>query len=102
MATNPINRLIIFLAPVKRPRSVSYELDISISSTTNYNSDSDSDFNALISSFNTTLSRRLSFDLDISNYSDTRPRKKRYKRYKLNPSTEAYYYRYLGYARDIS
>ena len=102
MAANPINKPIVSSAPVKRPRSVSYESDTSISSATNYNSDSNSDSNASISSFNTTLSRRLSFDSGISNCSDARPRKKRRKRYKLNPSTKAYYYRYLRHARDIS
>ena len=86
VATNPINRLIVSPTPIKRPRSVSYELDTTISSASSCDSDSDS-----YSNLDTSRIKLLSSLVDDGS------RKKR----KPNKKTIAYYYRCLGHAGDV-
>ena len=86
VAANPIDRPIVSPTPVKRPRSVSYELDTTISSASSCDSDSDS-----YSDSGTSRTESSSSSVDDG------PRKKR----KPNKETMAYYHRCLGHAGDV-
>ena len=92
MGANPINRSVISSTSIKRPRSISYKSEVSSNSATNYKSESNSDLFFIIVNLTKLVSNSR-----ISNYKNTRPKKKR----KPNLETIAYYYQYLDYFRDV-
>ena len=92
IGANLINRLIISSISIKRSRNISYELKVSNSFTTNYKSKSNSNLFFIIINL-----IKLVSNSRISNYKDTRSKKK----YKSNSKTITYYYRYLDYSRNV-
>ena len=84
MGVNSIDELIVSSAPVKRLRNISYKSNPSNSFVTNCESGFDS--------------VKLVINSKTFDFEDFKPR----KRYKPNPETMAYYYRYLGHFKDVA